>query len=119
MIESEVETVYGDIVQLVQLVQNLLSNAVKFTNGNAPEVLVKCTTENGKTKFAISDNGIGISETNVNKVFEIFRRLNSNKRYPGTGIGLAICKKVVDRHKGKIWPVSELGKGTTFYFIID
>ncbi|MDB5193722.1 MAG: histidine kinase [Segetibacter sp.] len=118
-VESEVETVYGDRVQLVQLLQNLVSNAVKFTNGNKPEVTIKSTLENGQVKFAVSDNGIGISESNVTKIFEIFRRLNSPKAYPGTGIGLAICKKIVDRHKGKIWTVSELGKGTTFYFTIN
>ncbi|MEO6730620.1 MAG: PAS domain S-box protein [Ferruginibacter sp.] len=119
VIEGEVETVYGDRIQLVQLVQNLVSNAVKFTNGQKPEVVIKSTEENGQVKFGISDNGIGIAESNVNKVFEIFRRLNSDKAFPGTGIGLAICKKIVERHKGKIWLVSELGKGTTFYFTLS
>jgi len=67
----------------------------------------------------VSDNGIGIATADLNKVFEIFRRLNTKKDYPGTGIGLAICKKVIDRHRGQIWPESVQGKGTTFYFTLN
>jgi PAS domain S-box-containing protein len=118
-IESEVENIKGDRVQLVQLVQNLLSNALKFTETERPRIDIKCSKENGYVKFAISDNGIGIAESDLNKVFEIFRRLHTKKEYPGTGIGLAICKKVVDRHHGRIWPESEPGKGTTFYFTLN
>jgi signal transduction histidine kinase len=75
--------------------------------------------EDGHVKFSVSDNGIGIAETDLNKVFEIFRRLHTKKAYPGTGIGLAICKKIVDRHHGRIWPESKPGKGTTFYFTLN
>ena len=117
-IENEVDIIHGDRVQLVQLVQNLLSNALKFTSLESPAIKIKCTREADQVKFAVSDNGIGIAEGNLNKVFEIFRRLNTKKDYPGTGIGLAICKKIADRHHGKIWPESQLGKGTTFYFTL-
>ena len=118
-IENEVNKIRGDRVQLVQLVQNLLSNALKFSSSEHPEVKLKTSREDGKVKFAVSDNGIGIAEGNLNKIFEIFRRLNTKKDYPGTGIGLAICKKIVDRHHGKIWPESQLGKGSTFYFTLN
>ncbi|MCD6065018.1 MAG: domain S-box protein [Flavipsychrobacter sp.] len=118
-VDNQAETVEGDRVQLVQLMQNLLSNALKFTDTNYPEVNIRAEKENGHVKFAVSDNGIGIAHNDMHKVFEIFRRLNTQKEYPGTGIGLAICKKIVDRHHGKIWPESNPGKGTTFYFTIN
>jgi PAS domain S-box-containing protein len=118
-IESEVDTIQGDRVQLVQLVQNLLSNAIKFTESDNPQIVIKCIREDGHVKFAVSDNGIGIAEGDLNKIFEIFKRLHTKKEYPGTGIGLAICKKVVDRHHGRIWPESKPGKGTTFYFTLN
>ncbi len=118
-IESEVETVIGDPVQLLQLIQNLLSNALKFTNGRVPHVTIRCYEEDGHVKFSVSDNGIGIADSDRQKVFEIFKRLHTKNDYPGTGIGLAICKKIVDRHKGRIWPESEPGKGTTFYFTLN
>lgn len=119
VINTEVDTVEGDPVQLAQLIQNLLSNALKFTNANKPQIIVEAFRENGHVKFAVSDNGIGIAQNDLNKVFEIFRRLNTKKEYPGTGIGLAICKKIVDRHGGHIWPESKPGAGTTFYFTLN
>jgi PAS domain S-box-containing protein len=118
-IENHVTRVVGDRVQLVQLIQNLLSNALKFTNNEQPQIRITCREEKGRVKFAVSDNGIGIAEADQDKVFEIFRRLNTKKEYPGTGIGLAICKKIVDRHNGKIWPESKPGRGTTFYFTLN
>ena len=118
-VETEVDTVTGDPVQLLQLIQNLISNALKFTNSDEPHVMIRCYEEDGHIRFAVADNGIGISKTDQQKVFEIFRRLHTKKEYPGTGIGLAICKKIVDRHKGRIWPESEPGKGTTFYFTLN
>jgi PAS domain S-box-containing protein len=117
-VETGVDTVCGDRVQLLQLMQNLLSNALKFTDTEAPRVNIRSEAENGHVKFAVSDNGIGIQQADLHKVFQIFRRLNTRKDYPGTGIGLAICKKIVDRHHGRIWPESEPGKGTTFYFTL-
>ena len=119
IIENEVSTIRGDRVQLVQLVQNLVSNALKFTATDRPRIKIRCTREKGAVKFSVSDNGIGIAEGDLNKVFEIFRRLHTRKEYPGTGIGLAICKKIVDRHGARIWPESKPGKGTTFYFTLN
>lgn len=118
-IDNQVLEVTGDDVQLVQLFQNLLSNAVKFTDNTDPKIRIEGKNENGKACFAISDNGIGIAEKDINKVFEIFKKLNTQKEYPGTGIGLAICKKIIDRHKGKIWLESKPGHGTTFYFTLN
>lgn len=117
-IENSVDKVVGDRVQLVQVIQNLVSNAVKFTDAERPRIQIRCFQEKGRVKFAVSDNGIGISDADRDKIFEIFKRLNTKKDYPGTGIGLAICKKIVDRHGGRIWPESGPGKGTTFYFTL-
>lgn len=118
-VDTNVDTVKGDRVQLVQLIQNLVSNAIKFTDRVNPEVKVRCYQEDGPATFSIADNGIGIAQSDLDKVFDIFRRLNTKKEYPGTGIGLAICKKIVDRHHGRIWLESEPGRGTTFYFTIN
>jgi PAS domain S-box-containing protein len=118
-VESEVDEFEGDRVQIVQLIQNLLSNALKFTHDTNPQVTIRCQREDGHVKFSIADNGIGIAASDMAKVFEIFRRLHTEKVYPGTGIGLAICKKIVDRHGGRIWPESEIGKGTTFHFTLN
>ncbi len=117
-IQTEIDTIQGDQVQLVQLIQNLVSNALKFTNQPSPKILITCSRENEHVKFSVTDNGIGIDRSDSEKIFEIFRRLHTKKEYPGTGIGLAICKKIVDRHKGRIWPESEPGKGTTFHFTL-
>lgn len=117
-VEMHVDDVEGDRVQLVQLIQNLLSNALKFTAAQKPKITISSFKENEHVKFAVADNGIGIAENDLNKIFEIFRRLHT-KEYPGTGIGLAICKKIVDRHHGRIWPESDSGKGTTFYFTLN
>lgn len=119
IVETNVEHILGDRVQLVQLIQNLLSNALKFTISEKPSITISSFRENGHVKFGVRDNGIGIAEADLNKVFEIFRRLHTKKEYPGTGIGLAICKKIVDRHCGRIWPESQPGKGTTFYFTVN
>jgi PAS domain S-box-containing protein len=118
-IDNDVKTIYADRIQVVQLLQNLISNALKFTDARRPEINIRAGSENGFVKFAVSDNGIGIAETDRGKVFEIFRRLHTTKHYPGTGIGLSICKKIVDRHNGKIWVDSKVGKGTTFYFTLE
>lgn len=104
---------------LIQLFQNLISNAVKFKNEHStPEINISCTEEPDFYTFAISDNGIGINPEFKNRIFIIFQRLHARTQYPGTGIGLAICQKIVQRLGGKIWVESELGKGATFYFTL-
>ncbi|WP_222837313.1 PAS domain-containing sensor histidine kinase [Dyadobacter fermentans] len=117
-VESLVPFIYGDRVQLVQLFQNLVANALKFTNGSTPEVTVKSWMENGSVRFVVSDNGIGISPENLEKIFEIFRRLHFANQYPGHGVGLAVCKKVVERHRGRIWAESAQGKGASFHILL-
>lgn len=117
-VDSEVEWIEGDRFQLVQLIQNLLSNAIKFTNQDNPSIRISCRRENDYVRFGVSDNGIGIEQEKLDEVFEIFKRLNPKARFPGSGIGLAICKKIVERHEGQIWAESEKNKGTTFYFTI-
>ncbi|MCF2502410.1 PAS domain S-box protein [Dyadobacter sp. CY107] len=108
----------GDRVQLAQLFQNLLANALKFTGGKMPEVSVRSWTESGNVRIAVTDNGIGIAEQHLEKVFGVFKKLHFPNQYPGTGMGLAICKKVVERHNGKIWAESSPGQGTSFHVMI-
>jgi PAS domain S-box-containing protein len=110
--------VYGDEGQLVQLVQNLLANAVKFRGKSAPAICVSATDSGVEWILAVRDNGIGIEPEYHERVFVIFQRLHGKGQYPGTGIGLAICKKIVERHGGRIWVEPVPGGGTTVYFSI-
>ncbi|MDD5224143.1 MAG: PAS domain S-box protein [bacterium] len=110
--------VKGDETQLVRLFQNLMENAIKFQGEDAPRIHISCKPQNGSYIFSIRDNGIGIDPQYFERVFVVFQRLHGTDRYPGTGIGLAMCKKIVERHRGKIWIESEPGKGTTFYFTL-
>jgi signal transduction histidine kinase len=111
-------TVEGDIVQLTQLFQNLLSNAVKFRGDAPPKVHIGVERQGADWEFTVRDNGIGIAEQDFDRVFIVFQRLHSREKYPGTGIGLAVCKKIVERHGGRIRVESKLGKGTVFHFTI-
>jgi signal transduction histidine kinase len=104
--------------QLIQLLQNLVSNGVKFKGARDPVVVVDCKKNKGKYVFSVNDNGIGISKENQEKVFEMFRRLNTKDQYEGTGIGLATCKKIVSSWGGDIWIESAEGEGSTFFFTI-
>lgn len=109
--------VYGDQDQLVHLFQNLISNGIKFSREN-PEIIVRAKTSKLCTTFSISDNGIGIDRQYFDKIFQIFQRLHQREMYEGTGIGLAICKRIVERHGGRIWIESQPGKGSTFFFTL-
>lgn len=109
--------VRADEQQLEQLLQNLVGNALKFTQDN-PRVEVWAERIDGMWRFAVKDNGIGVDPKYSEKVFEIFQRLHTREEYPGTGIGLALCKKIVEHHGGKIWFESEVGRGTTFFFTL-
>ncbi len=111
-------TVHADPVQVVQLFQNLVGNAVKFRGAEAPRVHVSAARAEAMCLFSVSDNGIGIDPEHTRKIFTIFQRLHTQDRYPGTGIGLAICKKIVDRHGGRIWVESMPGMGSTFRFTL-
>lgn len=113
-------SVTGRYFQLHQLFHNLLSNAIKFTaaDGPAPVVTVEVEEKGDHWQFAIRDNGIGVAEENFEKIFTLFRRLHSKRVYPGSGIGLSICTKVVEQHGGQLWVASDLGAGSTFYFTL-
>ena len=111
-------TVMGDERQLVQLFQNLLSNAVKFRGEQPPRIHLSTKVADGAWLISVRDNGIGVEPQFAERIFVIFQRLHNREEYPGTGIGLAICKKIVERHGGQIWVESELGKGATFCFTI-
>ena len=110
--------VQGQRSQLIQLFQNLIGNAVKYHGDDPPRVRVSAEKRGGEWLFAVQDNGIGIAPEFRDQVFEIFRRLHGRSQYSGTGIGLAICKKIVESHGGRIWVESEDGRGATFHFTL-
>lgn len=116
---NSLPTVMADAVQLKQLFQNLIGNAIKFRReGEPPRVNILAQQDGDYWKFSVQDNGIGIDSQYADRVFQIFQRLHTTKEYPGTGIGLAICKKIVERHGGRIWVESVAGEGSTFHFTI-
>lgn len=113
---GELPTVMGDPPQLAQLLQNLISNAIKFQEDGNPRVRVSAGESSAEWIISVRDEGIGIEPEMHKGIFDIFRRLHSRERFPGTGIGLSICRRVAERHGGKIWVDSQLGKGSTFSF---
>ncbi|MEN6459339.1 MAG: ATP-binding protein [Thermoguttaceae bacterium] len=115
---GQMPTVIGDGTQLVQLFQNLLGNAVKFRRKEPPKIRVAAAAETDRWRFTVEDNGIGIAEDQFDRIFQTFQRLNGHA-YPGTGIGLAICQKIVQRHGGRIWLSSVVGQGTKFHFTLS
>ncbi len=115
---DDLPTVHADSVQLVQLFQNLVGNAIKFRGDQAPLVHISAARQDDCWQFAVADNGIGIEPQYTERIFQIFQRLHTREKYPGTGIGLAICKKIVEHRGGKIWVESQPEKGSTFYFTI-
>jgi chemotaxis family two-component system sensor kinase Cph1 len=114
----DLPVVNGDDTQLLQLFQNLMTNAIKFRNNNSSEIKIGVQEYEDHWLFSVQDNGIGIDPQFKERIFVIFQRLHTRDEYPGTGMGLTICKRIVERHGGKIWVESELDQGATFYFTI-
>lgn len=111
-------TIQGDPRQLPQLFQNLLGNAIKYRTQQPPQIRIRAEPQGRDWRFAVEDNGIGIDPEHSDKIFVIFKRLHGRNQYSGTGIGLAICKKIVERHGGKIWVEPALNGGSVFYFTL-
>ena len=111
--------VMADAAQLSQLFQNLIGNAVKFRHDDVPpEIRIGAERQSNQWVLWVKDNGIGIPPDQYDRIFEVFERLHGQKKYPGSGVGLAICRKIVERLGGRIWVESTVGKGTTFYFTL-
>jgi len=110
--------VMADDIQLTQVFQNLISNAIKFRGEDDPKIHIGVVRKSDQWLFSVKDNGIGIDSKHKDRIFEVFKRLHKRRDYPGTGIGLSICKKIVERHSGDIWVESELGLGSVFYFTL-
>ncbi|MEM9004555.1 MAG: ATP-binding protein, partial [Cyanobacteria bacterium P01_F01_bin.86] len=109
----------SDSTQLMQLFQNLIGNAIKFRQPEqTPKIHISVERTEEAWLFGIQDNGIGIDPQFFDRIFVIFQRLHTRDEYAGSGMGLAICKKIVECHRGQIWVESELGQGTTFYFTL-
>jgi light-regulated signal transduction histidine kinase (bacteriophytochrome) len=111
-------TVSADQTQLGQLLQNLISNALKFHGPEPPQIHVTARPNGQEWLFSVRDQGIGLDPAYAEKIFVIFQRLHTRREYPGTGLGLALCKKIVERHGGRIWVTSQPGNGATFFFTL-
>jgi PAS domain S-box-containing protein len=111
-------TVSADATQLTLLFQNLVSNAIRFNTSATPRIHISATKTDAAYRFCIEDNGIGIDPKDSGRIFTIFQKLHSREQYPGNGIGLAVCRRIVARHGGRIWVESELNKGSRFYFTL-
>ena len=111
-------TILADPTQLMQMFQNLIGNAIKFRSERSLKVHIKAERIEDAWLFSVEDNGIGIDPQFSDRIFVIFQRLHTRDEYPGTGMGLAICKKIAECHRGNIWVESDLNKGATFYFTI-
>jgi chemotaxis family two-component system sensor kinase Cph1 len=110
--------IYANGLQMVQLFQNLIGNAIKYRGEEDPEIHISIKEVNDEYIFSIKDNGIGIDQKHLNRIFTIFHRIHAKDEYEGTGIGLAISEKILQKHRGKIWAESEPRKGTTFHFTL-
>jgi len=111
-------TIRGDSIQFAQLFQNLIGNAIKFRGEEMPEIHVRAEADGDNWLIQVKDNGIGIDPQHQDQIFKVFQRLHERNKYPGTGIGLSICQKIVERHGGTIWVDSKPGEGSNFCFIV-
>jgi light-regulated signal transduction histidine kinase (bacteriophytochrome) len=116
--KDQLPTVMADSTQVTQVLQNLLSNAIKFRAARPPEIHVGVERNGGAWLFSVRDNGIGMEAVYSDRIFKVFQRLHTRREYSGTGIGLAICKKIIERHGGRIWVTSQPDQGSTFHFTI-
>jgi PAS domain S-box-containing protein len=119
IVQDKLPVVKGDETQLMRVFQNLIDNAIKFKGKEIPRITIKSIIENNKAIISVEDNGIGIDLKYKDRIFVIFQRLHSSAIYPGTGIGLAVCKRTIERHGGKIWFESDPGMGTIFKFSLN
>ena len=108
----------ADRLQIIQILQNLIGNALKFCRERQPVIHISADESSDEYTFSVADNGIGMKPENTHKIFNMFQRLNRKEEYPGSGIGLSICQRIVSKHGGRIWAESEEGKGSTFYFTL-
>src|SRR6202023_1246578 len=115
---GELPAVWADRSQMTQVLQNLIGNAIKFRGKEPPVISVQAEKAGQQWLFSVSDNGIGIAPEYAENIFVVFQRLHGRTEYPGNGIGLAICKKIVERNGGKIWVESQLGHGSIFKFTL-
>lgn len=107
-----------DRTQIVELFQNLVGNGIEFHREEQPHIHISAEEKEKEWQFSVRDNGIGIDVKGRDRIFSMFQRLHKKDKFPGTGIGLAVCKKIVERYVGRIWVESEVGKGSTFYFTL-
>ena len=110
--------VVADKAQIGQLFQNLIGNALKYRSAEPPIIRITATRQEGGWTIAVVDNGLGIPPQHHDRIFRMFQRLHTAKEHPGAGIGLSFCKRIVERHGGRIWVESEEGRGSTFFFIL-
>jgi light-regulated signal transduction histidine kinase (bacteriophytochrome) len=115
---GDLPTVRGDVSQLTELFQNLIANALKFSRGEVSRVTITAERDGEEWVFSVADNGIGMDAEHFERIFQPFQRLHGEAEYPGTGIGLAVCQRIVAQHGGRIWVTSRPGEGSTFSFTL-
>ncbi|MGB9200621.1 sensor histidine kinase, partial [Methanobacterium sp.] len=112
-------TVVADSSQMLQVFQNLITNAIKFHGHSHPKIHISAQNNKNDWTISVADNGIGINSEHQKQIFDVFKRLHTRDTYPGSGIGLSICQKIIERYGGRIWVESQPGQGSTFYFTIS